>query len=442
MMLKSRFFRRLAAVACLCSAVLLIAAVRADDGSGGSSRWYKGNTHAHSLWSDGDTFPEMAADWYKSHGYDFLALTDHDCLMAGEKWVPLDRGKHFVASSEMEKCLTRFGSNWLETRQQDGNREVKLKTYGELCAKLAEPGKFLLIQGEEISAKSGDHNVHLNAINLAEPIAPKNEQSVVETLLLNLASVKEQAERLSRPILVQVNHPNWKDYDIVPEDLAQASTARFFEVCNGGGTEIHNVGDATHPSTEKLWDIANTIRIAKMKAPPLYGIAADDTHAYQQFAPACANPGQAWIMVRAKQLSADALLDALRRGDFYASTGVLLRDVAYDANERAIFVKVQSEPGVHYTIEFVGSEKGVDPAAQPVEPNAANGQNSRRPGRKYSSEVGKVLAGVKGDSASYRLSGKELYVRAVVRSDKSIPNAPPGDIRKQEAWCQPVGWQP
>ena len=39
-------------------------------------RWWKGNLHTHSLWSDGNDYPEMIADWYRSHGYQFLAFTD------------------------------------------------------------------------------------------------------------------------------------------------------------------------------------------------------------------------------------------------------------------------------------------------------------------------------------------------------------------------------
>ena len=59
--------------------------------SAGAARWWKGNLHTHSLWSDGDDFPEMIADWYKRHGYHFLALTDHNLLSEGEKWVPMQR---------------------------------------------------------------------------------------------------------------------------------------------------------------------------------------------------------------------------------------------------------------------------------------------------------------------------------------------------------------
>src|SRR6185503_12379695 len=54
--------------------------------AGAAKRWYKGNTHTHSLWSDGDGAPEHIADWYKSHGYQILELSDHNILKDGEKW--------------------------------------------------------------------------------------------------------------------------------------------------------------------------------------------------------------------------------------------------------------------------------------------------------------------------------------------------------------------
>jgi hypothetical protein len=33
----------------------------------GAPKYWKGNLHTHSLWSVGDDFPEMIADWYKRH---------------------------------------------------------------------------------------------------------------------------------------------------------------------------------------------------------------------------------------------------------------------------------------------------------------------------------------------------------------------------------------
>src|SRR5690242_11824625 len=42
------------------------------------ARWLKGNTHTHTLRSDGDASPETVVRWYREHGYDFLVITDHD----------------------------------------------------------------------------------------------------------------------------------------------------------------------------------------------------------------------------------------------------------------------------------------------------------------------------------------------------------------------------
>jgi len=45
-------------------------------------RWYKGALHCHTYWSDGRVFPEQAAAWYRDHGYQFVALTDHNAFRA------------------------------------------------------------------------------------------------------------------------------------------------------------------------------------------------------------------------------------------------------------------------------------------------------------------------------------------------------------------------
>lgn len=46
--------------------------------SGQQLRWYKGNTHTHTLNTDGDSPPDAVVKWYAGHGYNFLVLTDHD----------------------------------------------------------------------------------------------------------------------------------------------------------------------------------------------------------------------------------------------------------------------------------------------------------------------------------------------------------------------------
>ncbi|MCA9151140.1 MAG: hypothetical protein KDA92_17635, partial [Planctomycetales bacterium] len=51
------------------------------------ARYWRGNLHTHTLWSDGNDFPEMVAEWYRTHDYNFLALTDHNVLSAGQRWM-------------------------------------------------------------------------------------------------------------------------------------------------------------------------------------------------------------------------------------------------------------------------------------------------------------------------------------------------------------------
>src|SRR5690606_19937182 len=103
-----------------------------------------------------------------------------------------------------------------------------------------------------------------------------------------------------------------------------------------GGT--HHFGDEHHPSVERIWDIANTIRVGELQAPPLFAVATDDTHSYH--GKGSSQPGRGWIMVRAGELTPAALIEAMRRGDFYASSGVTLRDIRYDAASRTVTVEI------------------------------------------------------------------------------------------------------
>ena len=54
--------------------------------------WWKGNLHAHSLWSDGDDFPEMVLDWYRRNGYAFASLSDQN-VGAFDWFTPAPRSR-------------------------------------------------------------------------------------------------------------------------------------------------------------------------------------------------------------------------------------------------------------------------------------------------------------------------------------------------------------
>jgi len=53
--------------------------------------WLRGNLHAHTTYSDGvKTAQELLAE-YEALGYDFLAITDHEDLIASSYWRALPR---------------------------------------------------------------------------------------------------------------------------------------------------------------------------------------------------------------------------------------------------------------------------------------------------------------------------------------------------------------
>lgn len=142
-------------------------------------------------------------------------------------------------------------------------------------------------------------------------------------------------------------------------------------------------------------------------------------------------------MVRSKSLEPAAIITAMRIGEFYSSSGVVLTDVRYSARTKKYVIDIQAEDGVSYTTQFIGTRTNADLISTP-RPGA--GGAVQRATRIYSKDVGKVLATVQGNHASYTLSGDELYVRAVITADKkhSLPTYP-GQL--QQAWVQPVGWR-
>jgi hypothetical protein len=395
----------------------------------GTPRWWKGNLHTHSLWSDGDDFPEMIADWYKSRGYHFLGFTDHNTLHNSNKWVSL--GTNRVRQAALAKYVARFGPQWVETREDArAGRQVRLRRLEEFRGRFEEPGRFLLLQGEEISDRHLTAPLHLNAHNLRELIPPQGGSNIVEILQRNVDAVFAQRERTGQPMFPHINHPNF-GWAITAEELMQIKRERFFEVYNGHPS-VHNEGDSTRPGTERLWDIVLTKRLGELGLEVMYGLATDDGHAYHEFDSKKSNPGRGWVMVRAAELTPAALIAAMEAGDFYASSGVTLRDVR--RSDKALTIEIATEPGVTYTTEFIGTRRGYDGRSEPQ--RTARG-DAVRVTHRYSADLGKVLATVRGSKASYTFRGDELYVRAWVTSSKLKEN-PYREGEFEQAWVQPV----
>jgi hypothetical protein len=410
--------------------VLLLTASFVTHAAEPAARWWKGNLHTHSLWSDGNDYPEMIADWYKKQCYHFLGLSDHNILSDHELWVSIARNRGGQAA--FDKYLARWGKEWVESRMEEGEERVRLKTLREFRQRLEEPGRFLMVQSEEITAPL----VHINATNIRETILPytghksDDSASVVAAMRRTVNAVLEQRQRLGVPMFPHINHPNFK-WAITAEELMQVENERFFEVYNGHPT-VYNAGDELHAGTERVWDIVNTERLAVLGREPMFGLGTDDAHQYHDEPKKMSRPGRGWVMVRAEKLEIGALIAAMEAGDFYSSSGVTLKDVRREKDRLSI--EIEPEAGVTYTTEFIGTRKGYDPTHQPV--TDANGTTLRVTHR-YSADIGAVLAKVDGETASYVLKGDEIYVRARITSSKGkIDPAYAGEV--EQAWTQPI----
>jgi hypothetical protein len=297
--------------------------------------WYKGNTHTHTINNGGDSTPDEVVRWYRSHGYQFLVLTDHN-------------------------FLTNI----------DGLNAVH-----------GADEKFLVVRGEEVTARAGEKPVHVNGLDIKKLVEAYNGATVGETLQRNIDGIRAASG------VPHINHPNFQ-WALTTEDLRQARNYKVFEIHNGHPT-VNNVGGGGVPSLEEVWDRLLTTGMM------VYGMATDDAHVFKDPGnPMVSGPGRGWVTVRAPRLDAGQLMASIERGDFYASTGVALDEVT--VTDKGLGVKVRVEGPSKYRIQFIG-----------------NG--------------GQVLSEVAEPTATYAFKGHEGYVRAKVLESNG-----------RMAWVQPV----
>ncbi len=368
-------------------------------------QWFKGNLHTHSYWSDGDEFPEVIMDWYKSNGYQFVALSDHNILAEGEKWVMIRQDSLYI--NAFENYLDEYGPDWVDYKTDSLNQiHVKLKTYKEYIDRFEEQGKFLIIQSEEVSDHFENKPLHMNVTNVQEKINPQGGNSVVEVLQNNIDAAIKQRDELNTPMIPHINHPNFH-HAISLEDMIALRNEKFFEVYNGHPS-VNNSGDSAHISTELMWDLINIAYVENNK-PLMYGLATDDSHHYHVQGSKWSNAGRGWIMVFADSLNPASIIQAMEEGQFYASTGVEIKKIEF--NKNTLNVEVQKEAGISYKISFIGCKKGK------TEPE--------------------ILMSVEADKASFDLTDEVLYVRCKITSSKKHNN-PIERLLYETAWTQPL----
>ena len=396
--------------------------VSASGISAEETQWWKGNLHTHSLWSDGDDYPEMIADWYKKNGYHFLGISDHNILAEGNRWIHIE--KNAGGRRAFEKYLERFGPKWVEHKTEKNIPKVRLKNFSEYKAKMSVEGKFLLMQAEELTDRFQGVPIHINATNLKNYIPPQGGSSLATVIQNNVNAVIEQRKKTGQPMFPHINHPNF-GWALKPTDMIQLKGEQFFEVYNGHPA-VNNYGDAKHLSTVQIWDIINAYRVGIYKLPLMFGLATDDAHNYHQIAIGKSNTGRGWVMVKAPALSAPSIIEAMEKGDFYSSSGVSLSSI--QTTKESFSFKISTEKGVTYKTWFVGTRN--------------NFKNSKDVAKRNSLDpsaagIGEILGQTDSIEPKYNFKGDELYVRAHVVSSKKKSN-PYSSGEQEQAWLQPI----
>ncbi len=259
----------------------------------------------------------------------------------------------------------------------------------------------MAIAGQEITQRVADsahpggvRDAHLNAIGTQQVILPLGDGGLATGTRLGPMFRRNAALIRDGGGVVQANHPNFR-WSVPSAELTALPDSSLLEVFNGhpltndeGGTSQEGV---FKNSAEAIWDTLLT------RGKVIFAVASDDVHSLR---PAeaeradLARPGRGWIQVRAESLAAPAILAALRRGDFYASTGVTLR--AYEISQTEYRVSIQLDGDRRYRTEFIGSG-------------------------------GRILATSHTLTSTYRIVGNEGYVRARVV-----------DSAGKRAWLQPL----
>jgi len=311
------------------------AAAQAPAAATAPMTWYKGNTHTHTINEGGDSTPDEVVSWYRSHGYQFLVLTDHNFL------TKVDALNAVHGASE----------------------------------------KFLVVPGEEVTSRSGDKPVHINGLDVQKLVPAAEGLGVVETMQKNIDGIRAASG------VPHINHPNF-GWGLTTENLKAARNYKLLEIFNGHPS-VNNLGGGGVPGMEEVWDQLLA------SGTTVYGMAVDDAHVFKDPGnPLVSGPGRGWVHVRAPRLDARELMAALERGDFYASTGVVLQDIL--VTPRDLTVRVKAEGASKYRIQFIG--RGGTVLRESTEPDA-----------------------------TYTFAGDEGYVRAkVIESNGRF------------AWVQPV----
>lgn len=227
-------------------------------------RFHRGNLHTHSTASDGVLSPKEVCRRYQAEGYDFIALTDH-----------------FVGLFDYPITDTTDFHN----------------------------DRFTTIHGAELHTGSMENGGlwHVLAIGLPDDFTPPNAPHF--NAIKGSATGASLAQRArDAGAFVTIAHPHWSGMS--EADAKSITAAHAVEIYNHGCAVDNDRGEG-FMTLEHLLNSGRQINL----------IATDDAHFNTP------DFFGGWVMVKATENNPDALLAALKAGEYYASTGPEINDI-------------------------------------------------------------------------------------------------------------------
>ncbi|ASA22389.1 CehA/McbA family metallohydrolase [Paenibacillus donghaensis] len=231
---------------------------------------YKGNIHAHSVRSDGMYTVEQMIAAYRSKSYDFMCLSDHEIYFHSDEYdtetfIMLD-GYEMACNMERDTTGQQYHLHGLLDRSR----------------KVEKP-----FQHDEEHEK------------------PDYE---------NLDTIQQLIDEMrSKGNLVIMNHPEWSKNR--EEDLLQLEGYAAIEIYNHQSEIQEAVGYGV-----SYWDYV------LKRGKQVNAIAADDAHGGPTDMAVSEFYG-GWIVVEADQLEQQAIIEAIKAGQYYSSNGPMIHEL-------------------------------------------------------------------------------------------------------------------
>ena len=261
-----------------------------------NDNFYKVNLHAHTTESDGKLTPEQLKEVYKSYGYSALAITDHEFMIDHTELNDDD----FIIIPGYEYAIN-LGGPW-----SDRIKSCHLNIF----PKKAHNYKMVCYNRENLWLQSQFELEHKFQF-VGDGDYKKTHTIECFNEIIKIANQNE--------MFVMLNHPTWSllSYDVV----AGFDGLWGIEVFNTGAMKV---GTGAYET--------NFYDLLLQQGKRLFCTATDDCHQSMPPEEPCSQMCCGYVMVKARELSHEALIDSLLNGDFYSSTGPVIRELYIDKN--------------------------------------------------------------------------------------------------------------